>query len=61
MVALCQASSGLCASFFPAKRVNTEEEEEEEGKKKKKKKKEVPQFYIYKLPIDRHAAVTGNT
>ena len=29
-------------------------------KKKKKGEKEVLQFYIYKLPIDRPAAVTGS-
>ena len=39
-----------------------EKEKEEKEKKKEKKKrkgKEIPQFYIYKLPIDRPAAVTG--
>ena len=35
-------------------------EKETEKKKKKQGEKEVLQFYIYKLPIDRPAAVTGN-
>ena len=38
-----------------------EKEKETEKKKKKQGEKEVLQFYIYKLPIDRPAAVTGNT
>ena len=37
-----------------------EKEKETEKKKKKQGEKEVLQFYIYKLPIDRPAAVTGN-
>ena len=37
-----------------------EKEKETEKKKKKQGEKEVFQFYIYKLPIDRPAAVTGN-
>ena len=37
-----------------------EKETETEKKKKKQGEKEVFQFYIYKLPIDRPAAVTGN-
>ena len=41
-----------------------EGEEKERKKREKKKKKqgenEALQFYIYKLPIDRPAAVTGN-
>ena len=41
-----------------------EEEKEKEKKEKKEKKKrkgnEIPLFYIYKLPIDRPAAMTGN-
>ena len=36
-----------------------EKEKETEKKKKKQGEKEVLQFYIYKLPIDRPAAVTG--
>ena len=36
-----------------------EKETETEKKKKKQGEKEVFQFYIYKLPIDRPAAVTG--
>ena len=36
-----------------------ETEKETEKKKKKQREKEVFQFYIYKLPIDRPAAVTG--
>ena len=38
-----------------------EKEKETEKKKKKQGEKEVLHFYIYKLPIDRPAAVTGNT
>ena len=38
-----------------------EKEKETEKKKKKQGEKEVLQFYIYKLPIDRPAAVTGTT
>ena len=37
-----------------------EKEKETEKKKKKQGEKEVLQFYIYKLPIDRPAAVTGS-
>ena len=37
-----------------------EKDKETEKKKKKQGEKEVLQFYIYKLPIDRPAAVTGN-
>ena len=37
-----------------------EKEKEKEKKKKKQGENEVLQFYIYKLPIDRPAAVTGN-
>ena len=36
-----------------------EKEKETEKEKKKQGEKEVLQFYIYKLPIDRPAAVTG--
>ena len=38
-----------------------EKEKETEKKKKKQGEKEVLQFYIYKLPIDRPAAVIGIT
>ena len=38
-----------------------EKEKETEKKKKKQGEKEVFQFYIYKLPIDRPAAVTGSS
>ena len=38
-----------------------EKEKETEKKKKKQGEKEVFQFYIYKLPIDRPAAVSGIT
>ena len=43
------------------KKKKMEKEKETEKKKKKQGEKEVFQFYIYKLPIDRPAAVTGNT
>ena len=47
------------------KKERKERKEERKKQKKKKKKKqgekEVFQFSIYKLPIDRPAAVTGNT
>ena len=36
------------------------EKEEKEKEKKKRKGKDIPQFYIYKLPIDCPAAVTGH-
>ena len=42
------------------KKMEKEKETETEKKKKKQGEKEVFQFYIYKLPIDRPAAVTGN-
>ena len=54
----CQGEAS--ASNKEKKKKEEEEEEEKKKKKKKKKEKEVPQFYIYKLPIDRPAAVTGN-
>ena len=41
------------------KKKKMEKEKETEKKKKKQGEKEVLQFYIYKLPIDRPAAVTG--
>ena len=41
------------------KKKKMEKEKETEKKKKKQGEKEVFQFYIYKLPIDRPAAVTG--
>ena len=41
------------------KKMEKEKETETEKKKKKQGEKEVFQFYIYKLPIDRPAAVTG--
>ena len=42
------------------KKMEKEKETETEKKKKKQGEKEVFQFYIYKLPIYRPAAVTGN-
>ena len=42
------------------KKMEKEKETETEKKKKKQGDKEVFQFYIYKLLIDRPAAVTGN-
>ena len=42
------------------KKMEKVKETETEKKKKKQGEKEVFQFYIYKLPIDRPAAVTGS-
>ena len=44
---------------FSGRRRKEMEEKEKEKEKKKRKGKEIPQFYIYKLPIDRPEAVTG--
>ena len=53
----------LCMCEWEAEEGEGKERKTKEKKKKKKElgEKEVLQFYIYKLPIDRSAAVTGGS
>ena len=51
----------VCACVNRKKKKEKEQKERKKREKKKKQgEKEVLQFYIYKLPIDRPAAVNGN-
>ena len=53
-------ATAKCMCEWEEKEGEEKERKKREKKKKKQGEKEALQFYIYKLPIDRPAAVTGN-